>query len=69
METLGPRADMPPRKVLGTDGKFRPARRTDNRDRDSEMRMMRSRGDSIRTIAKAMDVSVGTVHRVVKDVE
>jgi DNA-binding NarL/FixJ family response regulator len=69
MDTLGPRIDVPFGKVLSRDGKLRPVRRIDTRERDSEMRMMRAHGDSIRTIAKAMNVSVGTVHRVVKDVQ
>jgi DNA-binding NarL/FixJ family response regulator len=49
---------------LSRDGKYRPKRRIDTRNRDAAIRRLRSEGASIRTIAAELDWSVGTVHRV-----
>lgn len=53
-------------KARGIDGKVRPSRRLDNRERDALIVQRRQAGDSLRTIALAADCSVGTVHRVLK---
>jgi DNA-binding NarL/FixJ family response regulator len=49
---------------VGRDGKYRPKRRIDTRNRDDAIRRLRAEGASIRTIATELDWSVGTVHRV-----
>jgi DNA-binding NarL/FixJ family response regulator len=51
-------------RSLGRDGKYRPKRRLDTRNRDDAIRRLRTEGASIRTIAAELDWSVGTVHRV-----
>lgn len=58
-------ADPAPKYVVGLDGKRHPARRTDTSARDSRIRSLRAEGRSVRAIATAVGVSVGTVHRVV----
>lgn len=50
----------------GRDGKFRPKRRINTRNRDDAIRRLRSEGASMRTSARKLDWSVGTIHRVLK---
>ena len=54
-------------RVMGVDGKVRPSRRIDTTDRDAEIWKRRADGESLRQIAEAVECSVGTVHRVLKN--
>jgi IS30 family transposase len=49
----------------GLDGKLRPSRQVDTRDRDNQIRKLHREGQSMRGIAKDVGCSVGTVHRVI----
>ncbi|TAJ49663.1 MAG: hypothetical protein EPO52_01505 [Herbiconiux sp.] len=55
------------RTVRGLDGKLRPGRRFDTTERDDNIRLRRSSGQTIRAIADAVGCSVGTVHRILKE--
>lgn len=50
--------------VVGLDGKVRPSRRLDTDVRDNAIVELHRRGDSMRTIARKVGCSVGTVHRI-----
>lgn len=53
-------------KAVGLDGRIRPSRRYDTTERDARIRALREEGKLIRTIAEEVGVSIGTVHRVIK---
>ena len=50
-------------RTVGADGRARPAHRTDTAARDARIRELRADGATMRAIAQAVGVSVGTVHR------
>lgn len=49
----------------GLDGKVRPDRRFDTRERDRRIAKLHKAGQSMRAIARDIGCSVGTVHRVI----
>ena len=52
--------------TMGRDGKMRPDRRTDTRERDKQIRKLHKAKVPMRAIATEVGCSVGTVHRVIR---